>query len=122
VNEVGVLALPAQPRRLGEGFFHHRRGIDEDLQVIARRCQPVAELLEAALDRVVIVLALRVDRDDTGVGVIGVAQRIERRGIAGAEHHHRAHLGPQALRRGAAVGGVGHPDHVAVAAIHEPFA
>ena len=32
-DEVGVLALPADPRRLGERLLHHRRGVDEDLQL-----------------------------------------------------------------------------------------
>src|SRR5690606_37384794 len=32
-DEVGVLPLPADPRRLTERLFHHRRGIDEDLEL-----------------------------------------------------------------------------------------
>ncbi len=35
-DEVGVLALPADPRRLRQRLLHHRRGVDEDLQ-LARR-------------------------------------------------------------------------------------
>jgi len=34
-HEVGMLALPAQSRRLREGFFHDRRGIDEHLDLAA---------------------------------------------------------------------------------------
>ena len=33
--EIGMLALPAQSRRLRQGFFHHRRGIDEHLDLAA---------------------------------------------------------------------------------------
>ncbi len=34
-DQVGVLALPAEPRRLRQRFFHHRCGIDEYFHVIA---------------------------------------------------------------------------------------
>ena len=36
-DEVGVLALPAEPGRLGERLLHHRRGVDEHLHVARRR-------------------------------------------------------------------------------------
>ena len=34
-DEIGVLALPAEPGRCRQRLFHHRRGIDEDLDVLA---------------------------------------------------------------------------------------
>src|SRR5207249_3442066 len=30
-DEIGMLALPADPRRFGERLFHHRRSVDEHL-------------------------------------------------------------------------------------------
>ena len=63
-HEIGVLALPAEPGRGRERFLHHGRGIDEHLHVAARvRHQPARDRLELRLDEVVIVVALRVDRD-----------------------------------------------------------
>ena len=35
-DEVGVLALPAEPGRLRQRLLHHRRGIDENLDSLAR--------------------------------------------------------------------------------------
>ena len=34
-DEIGMLALPADPGRLGERFFQDRRGVDEDLELAA---------------------------------------------------------------------------------------
>src|SRR3546814_19362021 len=55
-DEVGVLALPAEPGGFGKRLFHHRRGIDEHLEIGARRLghHPPRERLQFALDQVVI--------------------------------------------------------------------
>ena len=37
-HEIGVLALPAQPRRLRQRLFHHGGGVDEHLDLAIRRC------------------------------------------------------------------------------------
>ena len=58
-DEIGVLALPAEPGRLRQRLLHHRRGIDEHLELAtALRHQPAGERLQRLLDDVVIVLAL----------------------------------------------------------------
>src|SRR5205085_11789128 len=63
-DEVGVLALPPDARRLGERLFHHRCGIDEHFQLAAGALdQPARERLQRLLDRLVIVTALGIDRD-----------------------------------------------------------
>ena len=63
-HQIGVLALPAQPRRLRQRLFHHGGGIDEHLDLAAgRRDQPARQRLQPLLDQVVIVVALRIDRD-----------------------------------------------------------
>src|SRR3546814_7293486 len=63
-DEVGVLALPAEPGRRRQRLFHHRRGVHEDLHVLAcARGEPRGDLLETALDQVVVVAVARIDGD-----------------------------------------------------------
>ena len=58
-HEIGVLALPADARRRRERLLHHRRGIDEDLDVAAIGLgDPAREPLQPPLEHVVIVAAL----------------------------------------------------------------
>ena len=58
-DEVGVLALPANPRRLRQRLFHDRRGVDEDLQLRWRLGDDEPrQRLQRLLDRLVIVAAL----------------------------------------------------------------
>ena len=63
-DEVGVLALPAEAGLFRERLLHHRRGVDEDLDVGAgSRGEPGRDLLQPALDDVVIVAVARIDGD-----------------------------------------------------------
>ena len=63
-NQIGVLALPAQPGGFGERLLHHGGGIDEHLDVAAGLFdQPAAELLQPRLDHLVVIVALGIDRD-----------------------------------------------------------
>ena len=39
-DEIGVLALPAQSRRLRQRLFHHGGGIDEHLDLVAGCARP----------------------------------------------------------------------------------
>src|SRR3546814_3076317 len=73
-------------------------------------------------DLVVIVAALRIDRDAADVGRAGERERIGGGGIAHSERDHRADLGPQPFGRGAVVRALLNPDHVAVAAVVEQLA
>ena len=122
-DQHGVLALPAEPGGGGERLFHHRRGVDEDFDVCAALAgEPRRELLQLALEDVVVVLALRVDGDGAAHWVI---QRLERIGlgcVAHAQHDDRAHIGPQTVRAAPPLGVRRHPFHVAVAAGGEKFA
>ncbi len=73
------------------------------------------ELLQLALEDVVVVLALRVDGDGAARRMV---QRLERIGfgrIAHAQHDDRAHIGPQTSRAAPPLGMRRHPLHVAVA-------
>ena len=118
-----MLALPAESRRFGERLLHHRRSIDEDLNVPARRIdQPARQRLEVALHEVVIVSALRIDRDAATLGPARERKRVGRRRIAHAERDHRPDLGPQTRGRGALLGARLHPQHVAMRALSQPFA
>src|SRR3546814_7050686 len=60
-DQIGVLALPAEPRRGRQWLFHHRRGVDEhlDLGVLRFADQPARDALQRPLDDVMIVAALR---------------------------------------------------------------
>ena len=63
-DEAGMLALPAEPGLGGEGFFHHRCGIDEDFHFAAIFLgNEAGELLQFFLDDVVIILVERIAGD-----------------------------------------------------------
>ena len=68
-DEVGVLALPAEAGALGERLFHHRRGVDEDLDAGGEAGGDEAgEVFELALEHVVIVAAAGIDGDAAAIG------------------------------------------------------
>ncbi len=116
-DEIGVLALPAQPGRLRQRLFHHGGGIDEYLDLGARgRGQPSRQRLQPLLDQVVIIVALRIDRDRAARALLEDRQRIFVRSVIDAEHDHRAHIRPQHARIGAAFRIGGEPVHVAMRA------
>ena len=60
-----MLALPAEAGALGERLFHHRRGIDEDLERRRSRLadEPGGQHFQPALDEVVIIAIAGIDRD-----------------------------------------------------------
>ncbi len=68
-DQDGVLALPAEARRLRQRLFHHRGGVDEDLDVgPALGGEQPGDALELALDDVVIVAPARIERNRRLVG------------------------------------------------------
>ncbi len=80
-DEIGVLALPAEPGARGERLLHHRRGIDEQLHLALReRLHARGERLELRLEHVVIVGALRVDRDRAARLLVAGSPADRRRG------------------------------------------
>jgi hypothetical protein len=122
-DEVGVLALPADPGRLAKRLFHHRRGVDEHLELGPGRLldEPARERLQGLLDRVVVVLALCVDRDPRALGIAFERQRVDLGRIAHPERDHALRLGPHRVRPLAHVGARLHPFHLAVVPVGEPF-
>ena len=125
-EQVRMLALPADPRRLGQRFFHHRRGIDEHLhRISALLDQPARQAFERRFHDIVIIPAAGIDRNaamgrriGVGGGVIG-GQIVARR-IAHRQHDDRLHLGPERGRLRTLVGAALHPDHVAMPPIGQP--
>ena len=104
-HQIGVLALPAQSGRLRQRLFHHGGGIDEHLDLAAgRRDQPSRQRLQPLLDQVVIIVALRIDRDRAARALRKNLERIFIGPVIDAEHDDRAHAGPQHARIGAALG------------------
>ena len=82
-DQVGVLALPAQPRRLRQRLLQQRRGVDEHLHLAHRAAvHPAGQLLQPALDQLVIVAVARVDRDvarDPAAASVGQRVAVGRR-------------------------------------------
>ena len=120
-DEIGVLALPADPRRLGERLFHHRRGVDEHLQLRWRGIDDEpGERLQRLLDRLVIIAALGIGRDPSELGMLGKRKRIGRRRIAHSQGDRRPRLGPQRARADSMVRALLHPAHRPVMPGFEP--
>ncbi len=97
-----LVCLPCQPipAACGERLFHHRRGVDEHLELARRPLDDEPrERLQRLLDRLVIVAALRIDRDAPALGSFGQRHRIGRRRIAHPERDRRPRLRPQRGRR-----------------------
>ena len=122
-NEIGVLALPAEAGAPGDRLFHHRRGIDKQLErARPALLDPMREPFQAPLQSVVIIAAARINRERTAIARFRQRQRVVLRGVINAEHDHRARFRPQrpwiaAPRRSAA-----EPAHVAVIAAVDEFA
>ena len=95
-DEVGVLALPADAGAFGQRLLHHRRGVDEHLHRRAEaRHDELREVLQLALDHVVIVAVAGIDRDAAAVGLVERGERIVLRRIGQAEGDHAARRRPQ---------------------------
>ena len=121
-HQIGVLALPAEPGARRQRFFHDRGGVDKELQrARPLRLNPKCQRLEAPLQRVVIVAAAGIDRNDAAVPAVGERRRVVGRGIVDAEHDDALRLGPEGAWIAAARGGPGEPAHVAVIAARKKF-
>ena len=82
-DEIGVLALPAEAGRRGERLLHHRRGVDEHLDLdrlgTGRGDEPGGERLQLAFDHLVIVAVAGVDGDRAAVLALQRRERIDAR-------------------------------------------
>ena len=120
-DEIGVLALPAEAGLLGQRLFHHRGGVDEDLHLaLAQPHAPglgqkvLRQLLEPALDDVVIVAVAGIDGDGRLLARGKRRQRVVVGGVAERKADHPARVRPQGLGRCTALRRLGHPLHRAV--------
>ena len=84
--------------------------------------QPSRQRLQPLLDQVVIVVALRIDRDRAARAALENRKRIFVGAVIDAEHDDRAHISPQPARIGAALGVSREPVHVAMRAGFEEIA
>ena len=81
-RETRLVCLPCQPRpaACGERLFHHRRRVDEDLDLACARSgardNEAGELFQAALEDVVIVAVPRIDGDRAPVARLQRRQRV----------------------------------------------
>ena len=117
-DEIGVLALPAEPGAGGQRLLHDGGGVNEHLHLAAGMGdEPARQRLEPRLDDLVVVVALGIDRDRAAVALREYGERIGVRPIIEAEHDDRSHLRPERARVGAALRTRCHPGHVAVRAL-----
>jgi hypothetical protein len=112
-----VLALPAEARLLGERLLQDGGGVDHDLDPRAEAGGDEAgELLQPALEHVVVVAVAGVDGDVGPVAALQAGQRVLVRAVAHAADDGAAGLGPEGGGGGAQLGIAGEPIHVAVPA------
>ncbi|EGE58995.1 hypothetical protein RHECNPAF_2530074 [Rhizobium etli CNPAF512] len=115
-DEIGVFALPAEAGGRRQGLFHDRRGIDEHFHVGAGTCGKTGgDLLQPALDDVVIIAVAGIDRYRRSIGFGEDAARIFLRGVIEAEDDHGSHLAPERQGIAAPIARLRHPLHRAMA-------
>jgi hypothetical protein len=121
-HQIGVLALPAETRARRERLLHHGRRIDEHLHVAAGiRHKPARDCLQLRLDELVIVVALRVDRDRAALALLKDRERIAVRPVIQAQHDDGARVRPEHMRVRAPRCRAGEPCHVAMRATRDKF-
>jgi hypothetical protein len=110
-----MLALPAEAGSLGQRLFHDRCRVDENLDVgTAFRSQLAGDLLQPALDHIVIVAVACVDRNRCAVGLFERFQRILGRAVIHGEHDDGSCFRPKHPWVATASKRLGHPIHCAV--------
>ena len=116
--QVGVLALPADPGLLGQRLLQDRRRVDEHLDRGAEPAvHPAGQLLETALDQVVVIAMAGVHRDRRALTSGQRRERVLVRAIVHANDDHRPRLRPEGAGALSALRVAREPDHVAVAAL-----
>jgi hypothetical protein len=92
-----LVCLPCQPSPAASASgFSITGAVSTNTLTSAPGAAPTSQRASSfsALDHVVIVGALRIDRDAAALPFRGQRQWIDRRGVAHPERDHRAHLGP----------------------------
>ena len=90
-----MFTLPANTRFFSQRLFHQRRGIDEDLDLLAGffREGP-RELFEALLEQVMIIGVLRIDANHAFRAPLKPRQRVLLRSVVQTDDHGRLRLRP----------------------------
>src|SRR5262249_32955218 len=117
-HQIGVLALPPQARSLRQRLLHDGCGVNKNLGVASSlRDQPTRNCFQPWLDDLVVVIALRIDRDRAVTALAQDRERVIVRPVVHPQHDDRAGVWPQYARVAAPFSGGGHPGHVAVGAL-----
>ena len=119
-DQICVPPLPADSRQRGDRLLHQRCGVDEHLDLgTAGSLQGAGHTLELRLDDLVVIAALRIDRDGAAPALRQHRQRIATGRIGEAEHNRGPGLRPHPVGMRPPVGGCWHPVHFAMAASGE---
>ena len=114
-HEVRVLALPAEPRQLGNGFLHHRGGVHEHLHVPRKDlADPTPKRLQTLLDHVVIIASTCINGQVPDTALV---EAVKGPGVGCVSHRERddgPRLGPERRRFPAPVRLGGQPVHLAM--------
>ena len=120
-----LVCLPCQPRPAASASGFSITGAVSTKTLTsppARAAKRAGDLLQPALDDVVIVAVARIDGDRRrGRGCARMPRGSCVRPVVHAEHDDRAHLRPQRRGLGAPLQRLGHPVHRAVMAVGEEF-
>ena len=109
-HQICMFALPAKSRQSGMRLLHQGRRIDEDFDVCTRAAlKGPSELLDLALQDIVVIAALGVDGNGCPALIIERQQGIGVWRVTLADHDDRARLWPQDMRISAPLGGRRHP-------------
>ncbi len=106
-DEVGVLADPSEAGRFGQRLLHHGCRVDEDLHLgpcaggRAEARHGAGQLLQLALDDVVVVAMAGIDRHGSGVALRQRGQRVRLGSVIHPEHDDGPHLRPERAGRAA---------------------
>ncbi len=99
-------------------LFHDGRGIDEDLDILSgARGKTARNVLQLALDDVMIVAVLRIDGYGRAILLFQNGERIGVRPVIHGQHHDGTDFRPQYARIGAAGFRFLHPVHIGVMAV-----
>ena len=122
-QKIGVLALPAQARRLPQGLFHNGGCIDKNLDLAPGLIQqPAPQPLQPPLHQIMVILALRINTHHPAVALGQPGHRIAFRRVGLGQHDDRPRLRPERPRIAAPILTFGHPAHLPLSPFRQKLA